>query len=286
MLFFGAAVGLALIPVVGPWLSHVVDRVKNRHNTNAEIKSRADWYRNQVARTLHMDPANVTEKDFLFAAKINPMLARAVDEVHRKEKDENRFSLLTSAGASAVSVIPGVGAGVTAAAEIGAGAKFAAESAAVLSGGVGGGAIASLFTKDRVDPQEVIDVINARLIDAHEKGADPRKAVTPEMVFMLRVTQDERFSNEIKQKYGSVFHKLSEQDQRRVMQDFPALANASTTEAYAVGSGILPVQELMATTPNLDGVAAKYAVGSSNASFRQRVDAERAQAVVNGAPAV
>ena len=282
------AVGMALafIPVIGPGLSHFVDRFKNRRDAKKELRSRADWYRDVIGRQLGIDPATVNEKDLLLAAEVNPELARAVEDVYRKQKDENRSSLMINAGATAVSWVPGAGAAIKAVGETHAAAKMIAEGGVMLGGGVAGGMFAKLFTKDRIDPQEVADAIADKLVEAQEKGIDGRKAIHPRMVFMLHATKDVGFNEHLMKTYGKPFHKMSEGEQDGIMQAYPALANASTAEAYAVGSGMMTAQELVASKPNLNGSAQRYAVGERNASFAQRIENERALAAGKMAPAV
>lgn len=261
MVLLGVALVIAFIPVIGPWIAHLVDRVRNGHNANKELKARAEWYRFQVAKQLGIDPSKVTKQDFVAAAQINPHLASAVREVERQKGDANRLSLMATTGASVASaVIPGGG--------------TITRIAVGMGGAVGGGALSSLMTKESVDAQQVAEAINEQIMLAQQQGMDPRRAVPPQLVFMLRVSQDEALADAVKKQYGKAFHKMSEAEQSAVMQSYPSLANASVSEAYAVGSGMLPVQELVAASPNLNGMAASVAA-PRNASFAARLEAER-----------
>jgi len=235
-----------LVPGIGAGVSHLIDRFRFRNDASNELDTRAKWYRFQVAKQLGMNPENVTQRDLLLAAQMNPRLAKVVEEVHRKQSDNNRFSMLTSAGASVASFIPGGGVGVKA-------------MAMSVGGAVSGGALATIMTRDRVDPQQVAEAINEQMQQAQQQGTDPRRAVTPQLTFMLRVSQDEKLAADIKDANGKAYHQMTAAEQSVVMKQYPALANAATSEAYALGNGMVPVQELMATSPNLNGRASKLA---------------------------
>ena len=223
------ALALAFIPAIGPGLAHLVDRFRNRHNAGNELDARAQWYRFQVAKQLGMDPDKVTQKDLLLAAQLNPQLAKAVKDVYQSQGDSNRLSLYTTAGASAASLIPGGGAAVKMAASVG--------------GAVGGGALATLMNSDRMNPQMVAEAINEHIAAMREKGGNPNQSAKPELVFMLRVAQNDAMAAEITQQFGKSFHKMTEAEQRVVMSNYPELAASSEAEAYAVASDMLPVQE-------------------------------------------
>ncbi len=260
-LFWGS-IGVAIaIPIFGPMLSHFVDRWRNRHDTNNELRTRADWYRFQVAKQLGMNPADVTQRDLLRAAELNPQLARSVKEVYNKEGDNNRFSLLTMAGAS---LVPVAGGGIKA-------------MAMTMGGAIGGGTLASLMTKSRVDPQDVIEVINAQVM----AGRGARNAVSPQLVFMLRVAQNDALGKQISQMYGKAFHTMTEAEQTGVMQAYPQLASACASEAYAVSTGVMQVQELMAAPPNMNSMAARYAPSPRSQSFVAQLETDRAKQVAN-----
>lgn len=262
---------VGLVPVIGPAISYVVDRVSNGLKANNELKSRTDWYRVQVGKTLGIDPARVTVKDFKQAAQINPMLMAAMRDVKKTENDDNNFSLMANGAAT---FIPGAKLAADAAlgAKVLAGAKTIGTQLGVTTAG---GLLLSWTGKDHINAQEVIEGMNGQLEAANEHGMDPRKVITPQMVFMLRIAQDEALAGEIKKTFHKPFQKMNDAEQQQVMLAMPALANAATTEAYAVANKMLPVQELMARAPNLNGVAAKYAMGTRNTSFAESVVASR-----------
>lgn len=268
-------VGLLMtaLPLANSIVVHTIDRFKNGKQKDAELERLSKVYSVQVGKQLGINPANVTGRDLLMAAQINPQLGRLVQETKRREGNDNRFSMLTSAGAA----IPFVG--PTGKAMIDA--SKAAKVVASVGGGLGGGALAALMGKDKVDPHDVAEAIHGQMVAAREQGADPRRAISPQLVFMLRVSQDQAFGNAIKSTFGKDFHKMNEGEQASVMQHYPGLAGASQSEAYAVATGMLPVEELVATAPNMNGMAVKYASAATTAkpqSHAARIEAERRQA--------
>jgi hypothetical protein len=146
----------------------------------------------------------------------------------------------------------------------------------VLAAGMAGGAIANAVAGDVVDPQEYLEAIHKTVAEAKAKGMNVREVVTPQMIFLLRVSQDPKFAETIKANFKKPFHKMDEAEQTRVMQAYPALANAATSEAYAVAKDMLQVPELGAMKPNLSSNANAYAVGARNSSFADMVTARRA----------
>lgn len=287
----GVAVGLmgfvSLIPGVGqiaqiPLVaaSHVIDRMKNGVEANDELKYRAEYYSPQIFKTLGMqvrEGRKATKEEFKAAANINPELAKLYAAPLKKKDKENSSSLALNAGVGAVGLlIPG--------------AKVAGEAvkatidtskvARTVMGASGAmGAISWVTSGATVDPQEYLEAIQKAVAEAKEKGTDVRKVVTPQMVFLLRVSQDPQFADKIKHDFKKPFHKMNEAEQTQVMQAYPALANAATSEAYAVAKDILPVQELGAMKPNLNSTANAYAVGARNSSFADMVTARRAAQV-------
>lgn len=274
------SVGVAFIPVIGGAvagaIAHGVDRIKNKWEAHDEIKLRANYYRNIVAARLGKDPSKVTVGDFQLVAKSDPTFSKVIKDVEKKESEANRDSLLMNTGVAVAGIIPGLG-GVAHLAHLGAETGKAAKigynalgMARAAAGGMAGSALASIFKSDEVSAQEVVERIHGCILDAQDRGLDARKAVTPQLVFLLRVSQDPAFAEEIKRNFGGGkhgFHQMNEAQQTQVMQHFPALANAATSEAYAVSTQMMTVQELAARAPNLNSNAAKYAIGAENATF-------------------
>ncbi len=281
----GVGLTIGLIPVIGPAISgavsHVVDRFSNHVKARRELDARADWYRNQIAATLGIDPRKVKGKHLEQAAAMNPELAAAVRDVRREESKDNKLSVVAN---TAVAVIPGgtVAKEVVGAAKLLAGATHTAK---ILGATVAGGFLVDWTTKSHLSAQEVIEGISGQLEAARAQGMDPRsltQVVTPQMVFLLRVAQDEALGKEISENFfKKPFNQLNAQEQATVMQAYAPLANAATSEAYAVINNMMPVQELMATKPNLNGTA-QYKIGAQAVTFAGR---EVSQNLARGAAA-
>lgn len=271
-------VHLLQIPLVTA--SHVIDRMKNGVEANDELKYRAEYYSPQIFKTLGMqvrEGRKATKEEFKAAANINPELAKLYAAPLKKKDKENSSSLALNAGVGAVGLfLPGAKvAGEAVKATIDT--SKVARSVMGASGAMG--AISWVTSGATVDPQEYLEAIHKAVAEAKEKGTDVRKVVTPQMVFLLRVSQDPQFAEKIKHDFKKPFHKMNEAEQTQVMQAYPALANAATSEAYAVAKDILPVQELGAMKPNLNSTANAYAVGARNSSFADMVTARRAAQV-------
>ena len=249
-----------------------------------------------------------TLADFKLAARMNPQIAKLYNAPVNKASDENRSSLFINGAMVAASPIMGAvglgqvataGKAVVEATKAVTIAKGAAHMIGLFGSVAAGGAIAKALYSKVVDPQELIEAVHLAMAQAREKGIDPRQALTPELVFMVRVAQDTKFAEEIKNSFGGGakgFHQLEPDMQKLVMSTYPALTNAATSEAHAIATGIMPVQELGAMAPNLDSRGAEYARGTANTSFASRlgarnvagsfVDAQmaRAQAAAQGKP--
>lgn len=283
-----------MVPILGaaiqtPLLiaSHVVDRFKNDADATSELKFRAQYYSPQIFKTLGVqarEGRKATEAEFKAAASINPELAKLYAAPIKKKEKENASSAAMNGGVWAAGLlVPVAGEGVRAVVEGGKIAKAVAGTlqtakaiipAMALS--MGGGALVNALKGDIVDPQEYLEAIHKTVAEAKAKGMNVREVLTPQMIFLLRVSQDPKFGESIKHQYKKPFHKMNEAEQTQVMQAYPALANAATSEAYAVANDMLPVQELGAMKPNLNGNANAYAVGTRNSSFADRVTARRA----------
>ena len=279
--------------------SHLVDRVKNGVEASDELKYRAEYYTTQIYKQLELQGVKTdksrkaTVSEFKRAAATNPGLAKLYSAPIQKQKKENRESFLTNGGiALAGALIPGGGA-VAGVAEVGkaglevghaarvvAGTVQAAKSLLpIAAGGLAGGALARAISGNHVDPQELIEAMHKTVADAKTKGIDPSQVIEPNLVFLLRISQDPQMAENIKQTFGhgkKGFHQMNDQEQTQVMMAYPALANAATSEAYAVAHDMFQVQELGASKPNLNATASQYAVGSRNSSFVNRLNAQRA----------
>lgn len=286
--------------------AHVVDRIKNSVEATDELAFRAKYYSPQIFKTLGISPRDgkpATVKQFKQAAAINPELSTVYKAPLKKESLENRSSMLTNGGIAAAGIlIPGGGV-VAAVGEAGKAAiettKIAGEAAKVakvvksslpivgqMAGSVAADSIAHAITGEIVDPQQLLEAIHTTVADAKSRGMNMRDVVSPNLVFMLRVAQDEKFAKQIKDTSGKPFHNMSVAEQVQVMQAYPALANAATSEAYAVANDMLSIQELGATKPNLNAIANRYAVGDRNSSFAAKIAAQRAAAAAPTAPTI
>ena len=268
--FIAGAVTMALPPVSSA-ISHLFDRVRYGADKSYELKVRTDFYRQQIAKQLGISPDQVGVKEFEAAAQINPLLNSAYNEVIRKESRENRESLLIN---GATAFVPG-GAAVK---DMMSGVRLAQQAGHAIAG-MG---VSALFNREIVSSHDVLEALSNDMLKAQSEGKDLRAVVTPRSIFMLRVAQDDVLNAEIKKRFGKSFHKLSETEQQGVMAQYPALSNAAASEAYAVATGILPLQELMASAPNLQASASRYAAAPAG-GFAARVQAEREAAAVQAA---
>ena len=280
-------------------VTHVVDRFKNGTVASDELKYRAQYYTAQIYKQLELQgikPDNsrkATVAEFKKAAAGNAALAKLYKAPMQKRDNENRESLLTNGGiALAGALIPGGGvvAGVAgvgkAGLEVGHAAKIIAGTVQAaksllpaMAGALAGGALAKAISRNDVDPQELLEAMHKTIADAKMKGIDVNQVIEPNLLFLLRVSQDPQLAENIKATFGhgkKSFHQMSDQEQTQVMMAYPALANAATSEAYAIAHDMLPVQELGASKPNLDSVANQYAVGTRNSSFVNRLNVQRA----------
>ncbi|MBX9726094.1 MAG: hypothetical protein K2X09_02410 [Rickettsiales bacterium] len=288
----------ALIPGVGTLVSagiqtpllaasHIVDRFRNGSEANDELQYRAQYYSAQIFKTLGVRAAEsrkATVAEFKAAANINPEMAKLYAAPIKKKDKENASSAALNGGVWGVGLVtPGGAEAIKGLAEAGKIGKIAAgglQAANALIPMVavtmGSGALVNALKGEIVDPQEYLEAIHKTVAEAKSKGMNVREVLTPQMVFLLRVSQDPKFAESIKHDYKKSFHKMNQAEQTQVMQAYPALANAATSEAYAVANDMLPVQELGAMKPNLNGTANAYAVGTRNSSFADRVTARRA----------
>lgn len=261
---------LGLFPLVGGFINHGIERISNHIKARRELDARAEWYRPQIAKTLGISPDKVRGKHLEQAAEINPDLAAAVRDVKREESKENKTSAVVN---TAISIIPGA----TAVKETVGAAKLiatAAHTAKVIGATTAGGLLVDWASKDHISAQEVIEGISGQLAAAEAQGRDPKTVITPQMTFLLHVAKDEKLAAEIEQNFKKPFQKMNEAEQNWVMQQYAPLANAAASEAHAVANRILPVQELMARAPNLNGTA-RYVIGNKAATFAGRISAER-----------
>ena len=287
----GAAMLVGLIPWVGAAVSGaisiVAERIKNGTEAHKELKLRTGYYSEQIGATLGMDPRKVTIKDFAKAAEINPNLRRLYMEPIRRKDTENRTSLLINGGAAAAgSLIPWGNMGVHASKVFVDGVRGAGSGiymAKSLAGSFAGGALGSALAHDKVNSQELIEALEKGLADADAKGIPRQQAINPQLIFILRVSQDELLEKQIKTQFGTALHKMKPEQINGVMASMPELAAAAQREAYAVAQGIAPIRDLAATAPNLQGNFAGPMVERGNGTHLQRLQAQRGVAVNDNA---
>ncbi len=265
------AVGFTLgaLPIIGGTVTHFVERFSTHIKSKRELDARAVWYKDQIAATLGINPDKVRGRHLVQAAALNPQLAAAVKDVTAEQAKENKSSMLVN---GAVALIPmGTTARNTADAVVTAvkGTKAAATGlkhmGKVLAASTAGGLLASWTSKDILNAQEVLEGIAGQLAAAREGGTDPRTAVTPQMLFLFRVVQDEALSKQIAEQFKKPFHQMKKDEQLQVMEAYPALARAAESEAEQVIGGT-PVQELMATRPDLSNMR-HYQTGEPSTGF-------------------
>ncbi len=276
--------------------SHGIDRMKNGAEAKEELEYRAKYYSPQIFKTLGVqarEGRQATIAEFKAAASMNPELAKLYSAPVKKKDKENRNSAMTNAGFYAASYVTlGASDVVAGASKLSSAVSGTIQAAKTilpsLAGGMAGGALANAISGDVVDPQEYLEAIHKTGAEASARGMNLREVITPQMIFLLRVSQDPQFADSLKKNYKKPFHKMNEAEQTQVMQAYPALANAATSEAYALANNMLQVQELGASKPNLNGRANQYAVGSGNSSFADRLRSQRAAAasVAPTAPAI
>lgn len=278
------ALGIGLIPVIGGGISgaigYVTDRISNGTEARKELQLRTRYYSKQIGETLGMDPRNVRIADFAQAAKINPQLRKLYDEPLKKRNAENRESALINGGAAAAGVfIPGGGTAATGVATLVKGVRGAgavAYTVKTVAGGLAGGALGAALAKDKVNTQELIEAMDTTLQQADSQGLPRTQVVNTQSVFLLRASQDALFMDQIAKQFGTPLHKMDEQKFTAVMNSYPALAQSSEREAYAIANGIMPLRDLAGTAPNLNGNFAGPMVRNSNASHVNRLAQQRA----------
>lgn len=288
--------------------SYVIDRVKNSVEENDELKHRAGYFSKQVFRTIGIQPERgrvATVEEFKRAAKLNAAkgdfaLQRAYDAPVKQRKQENRSSFLMNGGvAIAGTLIPGGGA-VAGVAEVSKNAIEVTKAAkevgkvaqvvkglvpgfALMGGGMAGGAIASALNNEVVDPQALLEGIHETVDQARSLGYRPSQAISPNLIFMLRLSQDPKLAEYVKAQFGGGkkgFHQMDAEEQQRVVMN-PAmlgLARSSLTELAALDSG-MDVRELGAASKTIpNGFVARLRPNGAaqRGSFVEQVNASRA----------
>jgi hypothetical protein len=85
--------------------------------------------------------------------------------------------------------------------------KSGLQTVALVGSGVAGGAIANAISGEVVDPQQLLEGIHKTVVEAKAHGINMREVVSPNLIFMLRVSQDEQFAKAIKEQYKKPFQR-------------------------------------------------------------------------------
>lgn len=264
---------VACVPVIGVGISYGMDRYRNSATAKKQKEVLADHYANEVAATLGIPANKITGRELDMAARYNPMIDRAVAKVKQEEKNSNRAAALGLAGAYATGaafapVLGGVTNGL---------AHGAATMAVHMGGNIAGSSVSSVFDKPQLHVQDVMEIL-----DAKHKGGEP---ITAQDVLMLRIAQDVNLQRNIRKHSDVAFHKMTPEQQQRVISQLPAMYWKEAKEsAEKLASGqIKEPQALLAPAQ----YAANDDMGAANdnggSSWRNRIDQQRAQAALTGA---
>ena len=257
-LFFGLGLAASFIPLIGGGISHVFDRMKHASNAKHELKARTAFYSNEIGQILGKDPAKVTVRDFQLAASASPSLGRHYREVTTKQQNENNESLLINGGVTAANFVPLPGAGVAAklvgeAVTVKKVATAGVQIAKSTVGAMAGGKVAGILAKDSFTSQELVEGIAKQI----EEGGKGGQVVNPEMLFIVRLAQDEKLLNDTnlrtQKQWGKKVHQLSPQQLQQVMNaaEYRPLAMAVTREATSIMQGNMTIQDVGAGAPDL-----------------------------------
>jgi len=236
-----AAIGM--IPLVGVGLATIFDFFKNGAIANKQKTVLADYYKNQVAATLGIDPRKVTARELDAAARINPMIASAIAKVKHDKDNSNRAAVLGAAGAYATgaALAPVLGGVVSATAQpiIHMATHVAVDGA----GQMAGGGVSSLFDKQVLHVHDVME----HLDEMHKAGTP----ITAKDVMMLRIAQSEPLQKEIRKHSEMAFHKMNEAQQQAVISSLPSQYWTEAQESAAkINSGQMDVPHLLNVPAN------------------------------------
>ena len=256
------------VPWVGNAISYAFDMRRNRVIEKKQKEVLTDYYRDQVATQLGIDPKTVSVGDLELAAKVNPMIAGAINKVNAEKKSANRGAAMATAGAAAVGWIPGVNA-IT---------NVVAHGAVHMGGAVAGGVVSSLFDKDVLHVQDMVEHLDAQRAEG--------KQITPEDIVLLRISQDEKWQAAFKKQYSKPFHKLSDVEKQQVLASMPDMLLGAEKQAEALNRGLISPQNLVmsgteSTSSFTDQVGRKPAAQSFAAGIANERAAAAQTAQVN-----
>ncbi len=252
-----AAFGIALVPFAGLGIAHLLERKKNSVVEKKKLDVLADYYRNQVAAQLGISPDSVTASDLKLAAQVNPALDQAIKKVTAEKSNANRNSAMANGAAYVAGV--GMAGGV---------AKIGVE----LGAAVVGGSVSSMFDKNVLRVQDVIEHIDAKVAAG--------QVVTATDIVLLRISQDEQWQEAFKKQHGKPFHQLDEAAQQQVLSTMPDMLLNADKEAVALTRGLISPQSLVMSGPATSSNFAASVGGSRAAqgSYAANVEAQRALA--------
>jgi hypothetical protein len=257
-----AAYVAAVIPVVGIGASWLLERKKNSVVSEKKKTVLADYYRDQVAAQLGMDPSKVKADDLQRAAEVNPIFAKAIDKVEAEKNDANRATNFMAVGAKAASTLVG--------GDLIPGTGVVALAAAHIAGTAAGVVASSMFDKDVLHTQDVMEHINTKRTSGQR--------VTAADIMMLRISADENLQAQMKKQNGTAFHKMTEAQQQAVAISMPALGDAAVL-AERINTGLMSEQDVLM----VNAASGKWAtrVGGQRAprgTFVNHVETQRAAA--------
>ncbi|MFZ4124574.1 MAG: hypothetical protein ACOYJ2_00690 [Rickettsiales bacterium] len=271
-----ASFAAAFLPLAGIYASWAVDLYRNGEVAKDQKKVLADYYRNQIAAQLGIDPKSVGHRELDLAAKTNPAFAKLVHKIELEKERSDRTSHMSTAAGAVVSgggILPTAGfAKVT----------TDATTKAIVEGGsqVAGGLASMIFNKDKLCVQDVVSVIDEKTA----QGA----SIEAMDVMLLRIAQDDGLQEEIQKQFKKPLHQMNEVEQRSVLAAMPDLYQLADRDAQAVNAGRIKHQDLIMTSPGQQQQAfgqftARHASrGGRQGSWTQQVNAQRTAAPTQG----
>ena len=222
-----AAIAASFLWALGVGASFMLERQKNAAIAQKSKEVLTDYYRNQVAAQLGIDPKKVRTGDLEMAAKVNPTIANAIAKVDRERNDNNRANTFASGASIALGgMVPGLS-GIS---------HLAAHTAVTFAGG----AAAGIFNKDVLHTQDMMEHLNQKRVEG--------KAITAADIVMLRISQDEALQEALKKQNGKPFHKMNEAEQQAVIVGMPDMADAADM-AERINQGFMTEQDVLMAAP-------------------------------------
>lgn len=231
------ALAVSFLGGLGLGASFFMERHKNKIVADQSKAVLADYYRNQIAAQLGINPNRVSASDLELAAKVNPTLANAISKIDREKNSSNRASTMATGGALALGagMIPGLSGATLAAAHL---ATSAVSGVAV-----------KVFEADVLNTQDTMEYLNDKRIK--------RQPISAADIVMLRISQDEALQAQLKKVNGKAFHKMNEAEQKAVIVGMPMMADAMQV-ADKINAGMMTEQDALMMKPK--GFAAREMV--------------------------